>query len=155
MRMYFYFGRGLFNHWLMIYLFLLLNGNLLAQNISQYKWKNRVLVLETSSLQNDKYLAQLHEFIGCEKAFQERKLILFLVHDSRYTLFTFKENNNSEQWRERTNTKGFTVTPGIDFKISLIGLDGGIKRTQNKKVTKEALFLEIDSMPMRMRERRF
>ncbi|PQJ23531.1 hypothetical protein BSU00_01370 [Tenacibaculum sp. SG-28] len=136
-------------------LFLLISGNSLAQNISAKKWKNRILIVETSSLQNDKYIAQLEEFNGLANAFQERKLILYLMHDNTYTLFTFNEDVNSEQWREITNTKGFIVSPETSFKISLIGLDGGIKRTQNKILTKEELFLEIDSMPMRMRERRF
>lgn len=153
--MYFYLGRSLFIWRQVFCLFLLISSNSLAQNISDKKWKNRILIVETSSLQNDKYIAQLEEFSGLANAFQERKLILYLMHDNTYTLFTFKKDINSKQWRERTNKKGFIVNPETSFKISLIGLDGGMKRTQNKVLTKEELFLEIDSMPMRMRERRF
>ena len=37
----------------------------------------------------------------------------------------------------------------VPFEISLIGLDGGIKLSQNEILTAEKLFGIIDQMPMR------
>ncbi len=41
-----------------------------------------------------------------------------------------------------------------DFKIMLIGLDGGVKLEQHKVLTSKELFSTIDSMPMRSSELR-
>ncbi|WP_369680359.1 DUF4174 domain-containing protein [Winogradskyella luteola] len=39
-----------------------------------------------------------------------------------------------------------------EFKVVLIGLDGGMKLSQNNILTAENLFSKIDSMPLRNRE---
>ena len=102
----------------------MLNFNaLFGQDLGKHLWKDRLIIIQAPDLSNPNYKKQCAEFIGAEEGMTERKLVIY------------------EQ-----------MNPNNPFKISLIGLDGGIKLVQTEVLKKEELFGVIDAMPMRMQE---
>lgn len=113
-----------------------------AQELKDFKWKNRILLLvdhgnnlEKSELQLRKFKAQLNEM-------QERDLILFVYNgknlmDIDGTLANIKMDN----------------VPYNDYQgVILIGKDGGVKLRKKFVVEATEIFELIDQMPMRRSE---
>ena len=100
-----------------------------AQDLAQYQWQHRVIILCGDS-HSDSYQKQLNS-LSAEKIKDEladRKLII--LRDS-------EDHCNDE-----------------DFKIVLYGLDGGVKLSSSTEVKAREIFDLIDSMPMRRAELR-
>ena len=97
-----------------------------AQELAQYQWKHRVIILCGDS-HSDSYQKQLNMLSAEEldAKFADRKLIL--IKDS-------KEHCDDV------------------FKIMLYGLDGGMKLSSSTVVKAQEIFDLIDSMPMRRAE---
>merc|ERR1712241_623470 len=98
-----------------------------ALNLGQYRWSKRVIITYSQSEQHPQ-LARLKTEVSqraCD--YNNRNL----VH----------EHINTGESRD-------------DFKIVLIGYDGGIKYTAYES-SLQTIFDIIDLMPMRMRERRY
>ena len=87
-------------------------------NLKKYKWKNRLILVETPSYKNIQYLKSKLVYQKYIKEFHKR-----------FVKFITLKNPNSE------------------FKIKLIGFDGKIKAKYNKLSYKKIVNL-IDSMPM-------
>ena len=97
-----------------------------AQELAQYQWQHRVIILCGDS-HSDSYQNQLNS-LSAEKIKAEladRKLII--IRDS--------EDHCND-----------------DFKIMLYGLDGGMKLSSSTEVKAIKIFELIDSMPMRRAE---
>lgn len=113
-----------------------------SQELKDFKWKNRILLLvdhgnnlEKSELQLRKFKAQLNEM-------QERDLILFV----------YNGKNLMDIDGTLTNIKMDNV-PYNDYQgVILIGKDGGVKLRKKFVVEATEIFELIDQMPMRRSE---
>ena len=96
-------------------------------------WKKRLLLIATPSLSDERYREQTAVLAPAWSGLAERdvELVVAPPGDPRRARLPIKDG---------------------DFMIALIGLDGGIKLARRDLLTPEALFKEIDSMPMRRSE---
>ncbi len=94
-----------------------------SEQLEKYHWKKRIILLTYSDVSNKKVLEQRKIFEQTPGENKERKLILI------------------EKVKE-----------DIEFKLDLIGLDGGVKKSFKNIVPMKDLFKIIDSMPMRASE---
>jgi hypothetical protein len=77
----------------------------------------------------------------------ERKLLVYII-----TPQAFLEEIHEEEWIPSTKLYQQFRTPGEDFEIVLIGLDGSVKMRATETITAGELFSVIDAMPMRRQE---
>ncbi|NNL15890.1 MAG: DUF4174 domain-containing protein [Flavobacteriaceae bacterium] len=118
-----------------------------SQNLSDHLWKNRVLLVVSKTLDNSLYLGQIKELKNHEQGLKERKLIAYHITPAKFKKGL--ENNNWELSKSLYKTYNKSNT---EYKIILIGLDGGIKHQQNEVLSCSDLFSIIDGMPMRQQE---
>jgi len=96
----------------------------MAQDLSNYRWKNRILSIVTPSLDDTTYQAQSAALIAVFPGLMERDIVVI------------------------------TSIKSTEFEISLIGKDGGEKLIRKSVLATEELFAIIDAMPMRRDEMR-
>lgn len=130
---------------LVIIISLISSVEVFGQNVDDYKWKNRIILIISNNEDSEFFKKQINALEKDLQELVERKLILFKITPSKYQL-------NSDKWE--TNSELYTTynLNNEPFKIVLIGLDGGIKLNENKYTPKEDLFALIDGMPMRRME---
>jgi hypothetical protein len=131
-----------------------ININLNGQNLEKHRWENRVLIIKDFSEQSDKYQLQLKEFVNSSKELKERKLILYQIIGEEHQIINLDNKALANIDSSLKSDDNFENAPDDEFRIVLIGLDGGIKLEQAEILKKEKLFQIIDSMPMRARELR-
>lgn len=116
--------------------------------LSDYQWKNRLLLIFAPSLQSDEYQNQLLELKGEGDGLHDRDMKIFYMLEKgtskvdQETLIV----NNKEQLRDM-----FNVVNG-EFTVILIGKDGSEKLRSNSVLKMQKLFTVIDAMPMRQQE---
>ncbi len=114
-----------------------------TQDLSSYRWKNRLLLIEATSVDSKIYRKQMDEFKKSEKGLVERKLKIFSFFRDG---FTEDFDATVKPYSQKINQKF------KGFEVQLIGLDGGVKLKKNTILKSENLFAMIDGMPMRRRE---
>ncbi|MBB3695949.1 DUF4174 domain-containing protein [Flammeovirga yaeyamensis] len=122
-------------------------GKVEAQNLDDHQWKHRLLVIKTNTEGQDLYTQQIEEFEGEENEFEERKIKVFYVVNSSYSLSA--DEKASIDWEHP-----LLFDKRMDFEVVLIGLDGGVKLRESTFLSKKDLYDKIDSMPMRRTELR-
>jgi len=122
--------------------------NLNAQDLAKHQWEDR-LVLIIAEEKNEKFQQQLTELQKDQQGLKERKLVIYQILPTKYST-GFEEEN----WKNSTELYKKYKTGKSDFRVVLIGLDGGDKLTQTEILSAEKLFRTIDSMPMRQSEMR-
>lgn len=117
-------------------------------NLSSQKWKNRVLLVFAPSSNNPAYQQQMQKFQGHKSAFVERDLILVkvLTDGKSYAEAQPIDPSSAARLRDRLQVGA------QDFRVILVGKDGGVKRRQTTPVQAKAIFEQIDAMPMRQQE---
>lgn len=118
-----------------------------AQDISDYQWKNRLVVLVDETLGTKAMRSQLNLLQTDTAGLAERDIVLLQLTPKSVILASGE-------------TPGFTSTETYrslsipkDFKgVLLIGKDGGVKLRQPFEVERETIFTLIDGMPMRRSE---
>jgi len=128
---------------------LLMMSNLHGQRLDQYKWQNRILLIETTNKTNLNYKNQIKEFINLEAELADRKLIVYELVGDQYKKTDYLARENNSEWAVRKTINKSILSRTAQFKVTLIGLDGGIKMEKEEVVKKEKLFGLIDTMPMR------
>lgn len=119
-----------------------------TQALSDYQWKNRLIVILTANASNENVEDQMEEFQNKKAEMEERKLVVFQITPSEYrTLFPEKT-----AWKEQKDMYVELKKSASTYEVLLIGLDGGVKLRQDETLKSELLFKEIDSMPMRQAE---
>ncbi|MBD2772442.1 DUF4174 domain-containing protein [Iningainema tapete] len=108
-------------------------------NLSSQKWKNRVLLVFAPSEKASAYQQQMQLFNQYKPGFADRDLVLVQV---------LADEESNANLRDR-----FDVGKD-DFRVILVGKDGGVKSRYNSPVQAKAIFNEIDAMPMRRQEMR-
>ncbi|MBW4671995.1 MAG: DUF4174 domain-containing protein [Cyanomargarita calcarea GSE-NOS-MK-12-04C] len=119
-------------------------------NLSSQKWKNRVLLVFAPSSDNSAYQEQMQIFSEEKAAFLDRDLVLVqvLATGESYANGQKIDENSAVELRDR-----FDVSKN-NFRVILVGKDGGAKRQDTVPVKAKAIFNEIDAMPMRQEEMR-
>ncbi len=119
-------------------------------SLSSQKDKNRVLLVFSPNAQNPDYQKQMQFFAREETAFRDRDLVLVQVLAKGESQVNGQAINQASAAKLRDR---FGIGEG-DFRVILVGKDGGEKRTDTTPVTPKAIFSEIDAMPMRRQEMR-
>lgn len=119
----------------------------MGQQISDYQWKNRLVVLLTDSQDSQLYQLQLKDLKTDLEGLKERK-ILVITLTPNYQITGI--DNEIEKKAVLNFKKLKKETNG--FEVILVGLDGYIKLQQSKLLTHQELFAQIDRMPMRRNE---
>lgn len=131
----------------------LITSGFMAQDIGKHRWKNRIIIVKTKDANNLAFLKQMHEFKDEKNGLLDRKLVLYKIVGKRFSFTNFKTDYTEFQ-RISTIRDNPIYKLDSDFKILLIGLDGGIKLDQPEVLSLKKLFDTIDAMPMRQNELR-
>ena len=123
---------------------LFINSN--GQSLSDYKWKNRLIVFTGDISEENSQITNTYKEMIPE--LKERKLVFLQITEK-----TVSEMIPHVR-RLSVNTKSydFLKEDHPNASVFLIGLDGGIKRATNILFKPEELFQIIDAMPMRASE---
>ncbi len=131
---------------------LTLSMTLFSQNVENYQWRKRVVIVYTSDIHSDVYRNQIADLISDMPSWEERKLVLIQVSQNQYKMGTdedasWQDIEHKDFWARAQKLKD-------PFTFELIGLDGGSKYVSNHFLPREQLFALIDGMPMRKAELR-
>lgn len=118
-----------------------------AQAMSSYQWKKRPLVVFAAS-PGDEALARQRAIVkSLRPAFIDRKVVVIYVEGDRVSAdLGAPPGQSAAALRQR-----YGVGDG-QFRVVLVGLDGGVKLTSSGPLSGEKLFATIDTMPMRRDE---
>lgn len=125
-----------------------------AQNLDAYQWKNRIVVVSSPNASNADYIKQMNEFADSAEGLADRKMLLYEMVEDKYKITNYLSANNDTEWKTVDGQDQNNIKPIEAFKVQLIGLDGRVKLEQKDILTIKTLFNTIDSMPMRIREKR-
>lgn len=120
---------------------------LFAQNISDYQWTNRLILLVDETLDSSALRSQRKLFLTDKDGLAERDIVLFELTPESIVLSSGKKTKLTalETYRALSIPK--------DFKgVLLVGKDGGVKLRKPFEVASEIIFNLIDGMPMRRSE---
>lgn len=137
---------------LFILIAILIIGNVNAQDLKKHQWENRVLLIMTQNQDSKEYQDQIAEFYKFPSELKERKMLIYHVLPQRYTLIKDAVDPEQNEWVSSSALFDKFAGKNVDFKVVLIGLDGGNKLEKNGLLSAEELFGTIDSMPMRRAE---
>lgn len=107
--------------------------------LAAYRWTSRVLVVSAPRPDDRRVAAQREAFAAAEAGMTERDLV---------TVELLGRDEAATRLRARLGL------PKDDFRVVLIGKDGGVKLTRDAPIPTQTLFSTIDAMPMRREERR-
>ncbi len=118
-----------------------------AQNLSDYQWKNRLVILVDEGLETEAIRSQFKAIVSKPDELIERDILLFQLTPKTIVL------SNGEKAKLSVNETYSTLSITKNFKgILLIGKDGGIKLKKPFEVNTADIFALIDGMPMRKSE---
>lgn len=117
-------------------------------DISEYQWKNRVILILADDDENPIIAKQQAAFEKIKAGMEERKLLVFFIYPEK-----------DEESVKKTSGKIFSDELynkyrkyDEPYQIYLLGLDGRIKLSQTGYLSTRKLFSTIDAMPMRREE---
>ena len=116
-----------------------------GQELKDYQWKNRLLIIRAESERAEKLKAK---YLVDIESLEERKLLLIKAVDGEFRIGNSKDNLRSteigEGWLKRLSA--------YEFQIFLVGLDGDVKKIWQTEPALLEIFDIIDAMPMRLSE---
>lgn len=118
-------------------------------NMSDYEWKNRVVLVLAEDNKNEKYHQQIKALTAHKSELSNRKLLIIEIQRDKYRV---KDGKNTWIFSRRPYVQ--YSNSHSDFQVLLVGLDGGIKERRTDIFSAEELFQKIDAMPMRLSELR-
>ena len=129
-------------------IFNLTNADMMAKDLTEHKWKNRLILVIANDPSENQFNLQLEELKKHLPGLADRKVVVYKILPDKYQLENFKK----DEWINSSDLYDDYKQSDSPFEVILIGLDGGVKLAKNRPVACEELFALIDSMPMRMRE---
>lgn len=120
-----------------------------AQDIRQYQWKNRLLLLFAPSSESATFKKQYDHLTNKQEEVTERDLLIFQL----FLLGGQYDNGILTKEESQKLYKRYEV-PRDAFTLLLIGKDGGLKLRRSEFTEVNDIFNLIDSMPMRQAEMR-
>lgn len=121
---------------------------MIAQDLTDYRWENRLILVLADDLQKGNYVNQIKEFEKHAIGLQERKLVVICATSTSYKIGIQPKSN----WKVSQKIYNQYKNADTAFEVILIGLDGGIKARKTEVYKIEDLFAIIDGMPMRRAE---
>ena len=131
-------------------LFLFALSSTAQEDFIKYKWRNRILVFSTSSLESENFTSQWEKFKSSQKKLDDRNIVLFVLAKGR---IYDKELKAIHHYHIAPLRKKYQI-PQTFNGITLIGKDGLVKLQKQFVVEPQLIFETIDQMPMRQREMR-
>ena len=121
-----------------------------AQDLSKLHWKNRILIVNFDAFDQKNYEDQMRDLKSNLDGLIERKLVIYQIHSNTYKVGF----NEKSKWQKisHNDLRSLKKKSETGFLVTLIGLDGGIKKQQSTVLSTTELFKIIDIMPMRVRE---
>lgn len=120
-----------------------------ADQLSQFRWNHRILVIFSDRSDDANYVQQIGALKGAQEALAERDmLIISVVSDAAAIIDKPQLKLDANSLKKRLDAEG------RGFRAVLIGKDGGAKLSSNRPITPVELFSTIDAMPMRQSEMR-
>ncbi|WP_299325829.1 DUF4174 domain-containing protein [uncultured Maribacter sp.] len=119
--------------------------NIEAQDLSDYKWKNRIVILYENHTNTTDVKSALEIIDNNASKFTERDILVFVYKDN-----IFYSTN-----RKPTDIKKSEILPETYDGYILTGKDSGIKSKATYPFNLDKLLDLIDSMPMRKSEIRY
>lgn len=113
-----------------------------GQNLSDYQWTNRIIILSDQEQDFSKAKEALETLSAFDKELKERDLLIFIHRDGKRYDTNFKMVNKDIGKSIPKNFIGYF----------LIGKDGGIKSQKPYPIDPVSIFTLIDGMPMRRAE---
>ena len=120
-----------------------------TQHLDKHQWKDRLLLVIVDSYESKSLQKQLALFKDTEKELAERKLVVYQI-----TPFDYKEGMQSSKSLKGSSLYQQYNQQKKDFKLILIGLDGGVKESYFNPTPPAEIYDIIDQMPMRQQELR-
>ncbi len=118
-----------------------------AQDISDHKWENRLVLILTDQTDNENCRKQVEELKNHQDGVNERKILVYCI-----TPESFKTGLSDEKWQKAETVYNRYKKTDSQPEIILIGLDGGVKLRANEFLSAQELFATVDAMPMRRQE---
>ena len=121
-----------------------------AQDIlAQYRWQNRVVILFAEGVDNDKAAGFLASLSERQPDFIDRDMLLITVYPEKA-----KIAGEAISAQAAVALQNRYNQDNANFRVLLIGKDGGVKLNRIKETALQNLFDLIDTMPMRRQEMR-
>ena len=122
-----------------------------AQNdFSKYKWRNRIVVFSTTSLETESFVTHWQYMKNSTKKIEDRNIQLFVLAKGRLYDKDLKVVSGFQVGPLRQKYQ----IPNTYEGITLIGKDGGVKFQKTFPLDVKIIFETIDQMPMRKSEMR-
>ena len=118
--------------------------------LAQHRWNHRVLVLSAPAADDANLGRMRREVAATDDAFTERDMTLVTLLDHGTSTAGSAVLTTEEVACLRSEAGVYAGS----FAMRLIGKDGGIKRSSDIAVSIEAIYKQIDAMPMRQSEAR-
>jgi hypothetical protein len=115
--------------------------------LAGYRWENRLLLVFAPDVDSTLYLRQQEMLLDAKPGLNERDVVVISVLKD---IVSTKERPDAPVSADDLRD-AYDVSPH-DFRVVLIGRDGGVKLRQDEPILAADLFALIDSMPMRMQE---
>ena len=109
-----------------------------AQDLLEHRWKERVVVITSESFDHPDAMAQIKDFKDSSDELEDRLMVIYHVTSEGYRI----------QFNQEVMPVGNKVSD-FDFKVVLIGLDGGIKNESRTFEPAGIYYGLIDRMHMR------
>ena len=116
--------------------------------LEQYQWRNRVLVVSATNVDDNCLLQQRGELESTRDEFADRDMLLVTLLDNAVSMADGRDLTNTEVAAAR---EALGIRPG-SFALRLIGKDGSVKLSAKKATPMSEIYALIDTMPMRQRE---
>jgi Domain of unknown function (DUF4174) len=117
-------------------------------NLKNYVWRKRVLIVCAPDAQNEAFKQQILVVKDGESGFEDRDLVVVTIFN---TSGLDEKNKPIDGETASILRKKYNVSKN-EFKVILIGKDGGVKKTATLPLSNQQLFNIIDVMPMRKDE---
>lgn len=117
--------------------------------LTQYQWKNRVLVVSAASEDDKNLTEQQNNMALTPGEFANRDLALVTLLDKAISTAGNRELTTEEVATARV---ALGIRPG-SFALRLIGKDGSVKLSADTATSMSEIYALIDTMPMRQREK--
>lgn len=120
---------------------------LYGQNITDYQWKHRIVLLVDDTIETPAMRSQLKSFLKQVDALEDREILIIQLTPKEVVVYDRAESKLSTDatYRHLSISKGFKG-------VLLVGKDGGVKLKRTFEVQPEVIFTLIDGMPMRKSE---
>lgn len=123
-----------------------------AQDLKQHRWENRILIVKATDEDSANVKQQLKLFTDNKNGLIERKLVLYKIVNDEYHFIDYAHSHSNKSGAISGDFKSTYLPDQEDFKVILLGLDGGIKLQKSSVLNIDKLFSTIDAMPMRQNE---